>query len=649
MWWVLGIATSQMTIEGSATVVRAVPPGLGDGWSVYGGDAGGNRYSSADQITKDNVASLVPAWTFRTGVLQGREDVARKTSFQTTPILVEESLVFCAQFNEVIALDPATGEEKWRYDPQVITKDVRPANEFNCRGVVYWQDDRVVRNAACATRVFTATVDARVIALDARTGQPCEDFGTDGAVRVEPSLSLRWPGEFQITSAPVIVGDTLVTGTAIGDNLRTKAPRGTVHAFDARTGAEKWVFNPVPINPDDPARSTWAEGAPEKVGHANVWTSIAVDEERGLVFLPTSSPSPDFYGGDRVGDNKYANSVVAVDGETGRVVWDFQVVHHDVWDFDLPAQPGLYQVWRNDRAHDVVAQVTKMGLVFVLDRETGEPFLPIEERPVPQDGVEGEVLSPTQPFPVNTPAVVPDRLNPFDAFGLTLWDKWACQSTLASLRAEGLYTPPSIEGTLLYPMTGGGANWGSAAFDPSRNLLVVNMTNVAHNIRLHPNITERSQSNEISHNDEFAPMEGAPYALTRTLVLSPLGLPCTPPPWGVIAGIDLASGDIVWRQTFGTTEDLAGGLALKLGTPNFGGPVVTASGLIFIGATMDNYVRALDVETGHELWKGRLPAGAQATPMTYTWEDRQYVVMASGGHGKSGTAQGDYIVAFALP
>ncbi|HJS79213.1 MAG TPA: PQQ-binding-like beta-propeller repeat protein, partial [Vitreimonas sp.] len=480
-------------------------------------------------------------------------------------------------------------------------------------------------------------------------GAVCAGFGQHGAVTIAPSVALRWPGEFQITSAPAVIGETVIVGTSISDNLRTEAPLGVVFAFNARTGALQWSFNPVPRAADDPARASWAGNSADHVGHANVWSTISVDHERRLVFLPTSSPSPDFFGGGRAGDNRYADSIVALNAATGRMVWHFQTVHHDVWDYDLPAQPGLYTVWRDGRAHDVVAQVTKTGLVFVLDRDTGEPFLPVTERAVPQGGVEGEALSPTQPFPA-TPPIVPDRVEPGEAFGVTLWDRLACANAIGSLRREGLFTPPSLQGTLIYPFTGGGANWGSAAYDPSRNLLVVNMNNMAHEVRLYPKARDDEETAEVAEDVETAPMEGGPYSMSRRALLSPLGLPCTPPPWGVLAGVDLSTGQIVWRRAFGTTEDLAPGrLAMPLGVPGFGGPIVTAGGLIFIGAAMDDYLRAFDVETGAELWKGRLPAGGQATPMTYVWEGRQYVVIAAGGHARAGTRLGDSVVAFALP
>jgi quinoprotein glucose dehydrogenase len=645
--WQLG-GVHALDINGRAPVVEGAEARTGDGWPAYGGDAGGARYSRAAEITPANVAELTQAWEFHTGAFEGRESARERSAFEATPILVENSLIFCTQFNDVIALDPGTGAERWRHREEVGL-DRRPGNQYTCRGVSYWRDERAAADAPCASRLFMGTVDARLVALDARTGAACAGFGQNGAVTIAPSVALRWPGEFQITSAPAVIGETVIVGTSISDNLRTDAPLGVVFAFNARTGALQWSFNPVPRAPDDPARASWGGNSADHVGHANVWSTISVDHERGLVFLPTSSPSPDFFGGGRAGDNRYADSVVALNAATGRVVWHFQTVHHDVWDYDLPAQPGLYTVWRDGRAHDVVAQVTKTGLVFVLDRDTGEPFLPVTERPVPQGGVEGEALSPTQPFPA-TPPIVPDRVEPGEAFGVTLWDRLACASAIDSLRREGLYTPPSLQGTLVYPFTGGGANWGSAAYDPSRNLLVVNMNNMAHEVRLYPKARDDEETAEVAEDVETAPMEGGPYSMSRRALLSPLGLPCTPPPWGVLAGVDLSTGQIVWRRAFGTTEDLAPGrLAMPLGVPGFGGPIVTAGGLIFIGAAMDDYLRAFDVETGAELWKGRLPAGGQATPMTYVWEGRQYVVIAAGGHARAGTRLGDSVVAFALP
>lgn len=644
--WYLGGAHG-LDIEGTAVAVGRPDDSIkvGDNWMSYGSDPGGNRYSDVSQITADNVAALEVAWNYSTGDLLNRPELMRQSATEGTPILVEDSLIFCTPFNEIIALDPGSGVERWRFNPR-IDAEQRPANQYVCRGVSYWQDPD--DPLECASRILMGTNDARLIAVDAKTGQRCATFGNNGEVRIDPGMELKWPGEFQMTSPPAIIDDTVIIGSSIGDNARVAAPNGSVRAFDIRTGAARWDFDPIPRNETDSTRGDWrGQGAPSE-GHANVWAPMSVDHERGMVFLPTTSPSPDFYGGLRPGDNRYANSVVALNGATGDVIWSFQTVHHDVWDYDVPAQPGLYSVWKDGAAHDVVATVTKTGLVFVLDRDTGKPFLPIEERAVPQGGVDGEVLSPTQPFPAATPPIVPSTLSADDAFGITWFDKRACAKEIELSRAEGLFTPPSEQGTLLLPFTGGGANWGGASFDPVRNLLVVNMSNMAHRVHLFRSDNLEAMREDY-HDQEVSPQEGAPFGMKREVLLSPLGLPCTAPPWGIIAGVDLASGAIVWRKTLGTTEDLSSAPGMQLGTPTLGGAAVTAGGLVFIGATFDHYLRAFSVATGDEIWKGRLPAPAFATPMTYEWNNKQYVVIYSGGYSRMDTGLSDRVIAFALP
>ncbi len=637
---------NDLNIEGVA-VQRDDPsePKEASPWAYYGGDAGGSRFFSAAQISKENVSELRKVWEYRTGDASRPAQQRDRSASEGTPIFVEDSLVFCTPYNEIIAINPGTGEEKWRFDSK-IDPELRPANRFVCRGVAYWRDEDATAGV-CASRILMGTNDARLVAVDARTGKPCNAFGDGGVVSIDPGMKLLWSGEFQITSPPAITGDTVIVGSAISDNARVVAPSGAVRAFDVKSGAQKWTFDPIPRSLDAPNAADWQAAGTPREGHANVWAPMSVDEARGLVFLPTSSASPDFYGGLRPGDNRYANSVVALNVETGAVVWSFQTVHHDVWDYDLPAQPGLYTIWKDGEARDVVAQVTKTGFVFVLDRETGEPVLPVTETPVPQSAAPGEILSPTQPIPA-LPAIVPNTISPEQAFGLTWFDRRACRNAIASARAEGLFTPVSEQGTLIYPANLGGANWGGAAYDETRNLLVINMSNMAHLVRLIP-ADEVAAVKEIFHDAEVTPQTGAPFGIKRDTLLSPLGLPCAPPPWGVLAGVDIAAGKIVWRKRFGTTRDLAGGIALPLGTPNVGGPVITGGGLIFIGAAMDNYLRAIDVETGAELWKGRLPAGGQATPMSYEWRGRQYVVIFAGGHAPMGTTFGDSLVAFALP
>jgi quinoprotein glucose dehydrogenase len=604
------------------------------GWEHWGGDLGGSRFSRLDQITSANVGNLVRAFVFHTGDLQARTpELMARTKLEATPVFVEDSLIFCSPFNEVIALDPGSGAPKWRYDPK-ISPTQRPANRFNCRGVTYWVDTKAAENATCRARIFMGTNDARVIALDAKTGIPCADFGDRGEVRLDTAKPLLWPGEFQITSAPVVSRDVVVVGSAISDNARIDGPAGTVHAFDARSGKLRWSWDPL-------VRDGIEAGA------ANVWAPMSADEARGLLFLPTSSPSPDFWGGKRPGDDAHADSVVALRTETGELVWSFQTVHHDVWDYDEPAQPTLTRIDSGAGLRDVVIQPTKQGFVFVLDRDTGQPVWPVEERAVPQGAAEGERLSPTQPFPTHVPALLPQQFSAADIFKPLLGlGSGTCEQQLSGLRNEGLFTPPSTQGTLLYPMTGGGVNWGGAAFDPVNQILYANVSRAVHIVKLIP----RAEVEALKPPKGFdlGEQRGAPFAMTRRLALSPLGLPCNKPPWGETVAVDLKAGKILWRSTVGTSEDIAPlGIAFKGGMPLLNGVAITAGGLVFTGA-MDAYLRALDAKTGEELWQGRLPVPGIANPMTYFWKGEQYVAIAAGGHSEAGTTIGDSLVAFRL-
>jgi quinoprotein glucose dehydrogenase len=614
----------------------------------YGGDATGLRFASFKEITPQNVQDLAVAWTYRTGDLDQRDAKAiRRTKFEATPILFENRIVFCSPFNEVIALDPGTGQELWRFDPHIKT-DYRPANLFNCRGVESWRDPSAKSGGACASRIFMGTHDARLIALDAATGKPCEDFGEHGAVRIDIGMELVWPGEWQITSPPLAARDVVIVGSAIGDNQRVAAPHGTVHAYDAKSGKLRWQWDPIPRDAADPATATWGEGW-KSTGHANVWAPISADVGRGLVFLPTTSPSPDFYGGLRPGDNRHANSIVALELATGKLVWEFQTVHHDVWDYDNPAQPTLATIQVAGAPHDVVIAPTKQGMIFVLDRDTGKPVFPVEERKVPQGGAPGEALSPTQPFPADLPPLGPSRIVPDDAWGITPWDRGVCREKIAAARAEGLFTPPSEQGTILFPFTGGGVNWGGLAIDPASDVVFVNNSRLLHLVTLFPADQFKAMKEKFP-DKEVSPQTGAPFGMKRELLASPLGLPCNPPPWGVFTAVDLRSKRILWETRLGTTEDIDPlGIAHRLGTPTFGGPLATAGGLVFIGAAMDRYLRAFDAKSGAELWAGRLPAAGIATPMSYEWKGRQYVLIAAGGHGDLGSKPGDAIVAFSLP
>jgi len=609
------------------------------GWAHYGGDAGGQRYSPAAQITPANVRGLKVAWRYVTGDLSTHAEALDRAAFEATPILAGGRLYLCTPFNVASAHDPATGRALWRFDPTIDTT-LRYPNSFNCRGVAYWRDPAAPPAAPCAERVFMAANDRRLFALDAATGKACTSFGGAGVVDAMPGAQLARPAGAQITSAPVVVAGVVIVGSSIDDNQRVHETSGVVHAFDAVTGALRWSYDP--LSGAKPAI---------KAGAANVWAPMSVDEARGLVFLPTSSPSPDFYGAARPGDAGHANSVVALHAATGQLAWAFQTTHHDVWDYDVPAQPTLGVVRYGGAARPAVIQTTKQGLVFTLDRESGRPIIPVEERPVPQGGEVGEVLSPTQPFPVTPAPLAPNRIRPGDAYGLTPWDRDACRRLIAGARNEGIYTPPSTKGTILYPFTGGGSNWGGIAYDARRGIAFVNTSSALHKVTLIP--AARVDAEKRANPDvEISPQSGTAFGMRREVLRSPLGLPCNPPPWGLLSAVDMSTGKILWRTPLGTTRDLAPGsqfFTKGVGTPNFGGPIVTGGGLVFIGAAMDNYLRAFDAASGKELWRGRLPAGGQATPMTYVWKGRQYVVIAAGGHAKADTKRGDQVVAFALP
>jgi quinoprotein glucose dehydrogenase len=618
-------------------------------WPVYGGDPGGTRYSAAAQIAPANVDRLTIAWTFSTRDLATKGEAMRRASFEDTPILVDGRLYICSPFNEVSALDPGTGQELWRFDPEIDPRIDYP-NSFVCRGVAYWRDPNH-RTDLCAARIFLATNDRRLIALDAETGKPCAGFGVKGTVTIVPDPEMFRPGEVQITSAPVATHGLVIVGSSIDDNQRVGAPRGVVNAYDAMTGTLVWAFDPIPRVPAVPNAVSRSDTGMTQTGAANVWAPMSVDEERGLVFLPTTSPSPDFFGGQRPGDNRHADSVVALHVETGQIAWAFQITHHDLWDYDVPAQPTLGTITYESRTAPAVIQATKQGLLFTLDRVTGEPLIPVVERNVPQGGAPGEELSPTQPFPIAPKPLSPSRIEPDDAFGLTWWDRGKCRELIVTARAEGLYTPPSTRGTILYPFTGGGTNWGGLAFDPAHDIVYVNTSSMMHLVTLIP-AKNFEAARLASPGKEISPQLGTPFAVKREVITSPLGMPCNPPPWGTLHAIDMHDGHLLWEVPLGTTEDimpLSQYILGKTGTPNLGGPIVTAGGLIFIGAAMDDYLRAFDVKTGEELWRGRLPAGGQATPMTYIWNGRQYVVIAAGGHAKLNTRRGDSIVAFALP
>jgi quinoprotein glucose dehydrogenase len=634
----------------------APAPVLAD-WPVTEGAPGGGRFSPLAEITPANVGRLVPLWSYRHGdAFEGSFPlrVNRGSAFESTPIVVDGRLFFTTPRNRVIALDPETGRELWTFDPH-LDRGGAYANMWINRGVAYWRDPAAA--GACGARVLLATLDARLFALDAATGAPCEGFGAGGAVDLLAGIAPVYDRlEYNVTSPGTVVGDVVVVGSSIADTLRPDSPPGDVRAFDVRSGALRWTFHTIP-HAGEPGHETWETGT-RLSGAANVWSTITADLERELVFLPVSTPSPDFYGGDRPGANLYSDSVVALDARTGALRWHFQTVHHDLWDYDLAAPPNLVRLERESGAVDAVAQVTKQGFVFVLDRETGAPLFPVEERPVPASDLPGERAWPTQPFPAAPPPLVSQRLREVDLYAPTEAHREACRRKLAELRNEGLFTPPSERGSVVHPFTGGGANWSGAAWDPGRQLLFVPVQSLAHVVRL-----ERVAERATGGGAGVRPLSGGSLRVLWWLVtgrgtgeryrLHPLrgrtlleheGTPCNAPPWSRLVAVDLARGAIAWSVSTSTAPD-------DPGRGGYGPALATASGLVFHGGTKRPALRVHHADTGERLAVFPLPAGLHAGPITYKLraEGPQVLLVAPGGHVGMGSPLGDHLIAYALP
>ena len=612
-------------------------------WTNYGG-AGGQQYSALDDINSTNLHKLELAWTTRTGEL-GEDFKDNSFSFQANPILWNGTLYLSSATAVAFALNAETGEEIWRYAAG-LPKDAS-YSESASRGVSLWHG----RAPECPDRIFMGTRTGELHAINARDGSSCRGFGDNGVVNLSTDVGNEEIGEYGITSPPAVSGNRVIVGSAIGDNRAVKTELGIVRALDAISGDELWRWDPIPRDKASPVADNWAGDSAKLTGSANAWAPLIADDELQLVFVPTSSPSPDFYGGERVGDNRYANSLVALSVTDGSVAWHQQLVHHDVWDYDTPMQPTLTVMQVDGVPVPAVLVVGKTGMLYAFDRATGKPLIELEERPVPATDVEGEVLSPTQPFSAMPPLVSHAPLTADDAFGLLWFDTRACRKTIETFRSDGIFTPPTLRGSIQYPGFAGGANWGGVAVDPERQIAIANVMQLPALVKLIPRaeVANARASGELD-GWGLSRQRGTPYAMARKVFLSPLGMPCIKPPWGKLVAVDLQRAEILWDIPLGTIEDLAPAPVPNFawGTPNMGGAIVTASGLVIIGSAADFYLRIFDTASGQELWKHRLPTAAHSTPMTYLHNTKQYIVATVGGHSEFGNPRGDYVMAWRL-
>ncbi|TRA98294.1 MULTISPECIES: glucose/quinate/shikimate family membrane-bound PQQ-dependent dehydrogenase [Rhizobium/Agrobacterium group] len=613
-------------------------------WHQYGRTPYGQRYSPLTQVNVDNVSQLKEAWRYQTGDVKLPDDVG-ETTYQVTPLKVGNTLYICTPHNWAIAIDAATGKEKWKYDPNVGLNPDR--QHQTCRGVSYYAEPNAAQGTACAERVYLPTSDARLIALDAATGQVCTSFADQGVLHLEQGMKYNPAGYYYSTSPPVIAAGKIIIGGAVNDNYSTQEQSGVIRAFDVNSGALIWNWdsgNPEKTEPIA-AGETYTTNSP------NSWSVLSYDEGLGLVYVPLGNQVPDQLGMGRSENvEKYSSSIVALDINTGKDRWVRQTVHHDLWDMDVPAQPVLLDITKDGQNVPALVGPTKQGDIYVLDRRTGEPLLPITEEPAPGGAIPEDFTSPTQP--TTALSFKPEPLKEKDMWGVSMFDQLACRIRFHQLDYKGRYTPPSLNGSIIYPGNFGTFNWGSVAVDPERQVMFGMPTYLAFTSQLVPRADippkgqdEKGSEQGLNRND------GAPYGVFMGPFLGPLQIPCQAPPWGYVAGADLRTGDIAYKHKNGTVYDMTPlPLPFKVGVPGIGGPMITKGGVAFLGAAVDNFLRAYDLTTGKQLWEARLPAGGQATPMTYALEGgKQYVVMVAGGHGSVGTKPGDYVIAYTLP
>ena len=632
-------------------------PGVPEGdWRSYGGTSLGQRFSPLKAITPENAHQLQLAWRFETGDKPGPDDPFEITS-EDTPLKVGDTLYLCTPHSLVIALDATTGKEQWRFDPKIQspTGSFKKWEHMTCRGVAYHDDADYGQPAvtpavagACPRRLLLPTADARLIALNADNGRVCTGFGDQGTVNLlTKDLSGNvLPGGYYSTSPPAVTRDLVIIGGHVTDNYSTDEPSGVIRAFDVHDGHLVWNWDPG--RPDD--TTPLQPGQLYTHNSPNVWSVMSVDENLGLVYLPMGNQTPDQWGGDRTPESeKFSAGLVALDVATGKLRWNYQFTHHDLWDMDVSAQPTLVDLKTPQGIQPAVISTSKQGSIYVLNRETGQPIIPIREISRPSGAVSGDRTSPTQPM--SDLNFSPPDLTEASMWGTTPFDQLYCRIKFRSLRYEGMFTPPSIQGSIIHPGNAGVFDWGGVSVDPERQIAFTNPNSMAFVSKLVPKAQIAAMGEAKSETSGVHPNTGAPYGAEVSPLLTPWGLPCQAPPWGYVAGVDLVSGKVVWKHKNGTTRDTAPfGIPLPLGIPGQGGTLITAGGVAFYGATMDYYLRAYDVSDGKELWEARLPAGGQATPMSYRGKDgRQYIVIFAGGHGSLGAKLGDSVMAYALP